>query len=75
MGLSNKSDKSKLRTAFNTHNQIAYDPKINTPWKHFKQLGVNNHGSIRYEYECCTKIQYVQLGGIRTHIYNNEDGK
>lgn len=19
--------------------------------------------------------QYVQLGGIRTHIYNNEDGK
>lgn len=20
-------------------------------------------------------IQYVQLGGIRTHIYNNEDGK
>lgn len=31
MGLSNKSDKSKLRTAFNTYNQIAYNPKINTP--------------------------------------------
>lgn len=31
MGLSNKSDKSKLRTAFNTHNQISYNPKINTP--------------------------------------------
>lgn len=31
MGLSNNSDKSKLRTAFNTHNQMAYNPNINTP--------------------------------------------
>ncbi len=31
MGLCDNSDKSKLRTAFNTHNQTAYNPKINTP--------------------------------------------
>lgn len=31
MGLCDNSDKSKLRTAFNTHNQMAYNPKRNTP--------------------------------------------
>lgn len=31
MGLCDNSDKPKLRAAFNTHNQMAYNPNINTP--------------------------------------------